>query len=120
MTKILIVDDSPIDGLLLREYLKRSGFNSSDILQVNTGIEAITLYKVNPSDFRFILMDVRLEGELDGYQTTQKLMDISPIPIIMQSAQYHPEHPEVGYCGYLPKPYRKEQLTNLLQTLNLM
>lgn len=47
-------------------------------------------------------------------------MDISPIPIIMQSAQHKPEHPEVGYCGYLSKPYRKETLIDLLQSLKLI
>ena len=119
-TKILIVDDSPIDVLLLREYLIRLNFKRENILHVSTGEEAIKLYKANPTSIKFILMDVRLTGKLTGYQTTSEIMKISPVPIIMESAQYLPEQPEVGYVGYLPKPYSKEHLSELLTSLSLI
>ena len=119
-TKILIVDDSPIDVLLLREYLKRLNFKREDILHSDTGNEGVALYKANPKQFKFILMDVRLIGNLTGYETTSKLMKIYPIPIIISSAQYKPEHPESGYVGYLLKPYSKQHLFDLLTSLNLI
>ena len=119
-TKILIVDDSKPDVFLLTEYLKKMGINPSDIVNANIGEKAITLFEDNPTDFKFVLMDVQLPGKFDGYETTKKLMDIFPVPIIIESASYKKENPDVGYIGFLKKPYMKNDLFNILNDLKLI
>jgi CheY-like chemotaxis protein len=113
--KILIVDNDPISVLLILNYLKFAKFNPDDIVHVNTGEKAIALYKENPSDFQFILMDVRLQSILTGYETTELIMNIAPVPIIVISANCTQDFPYAGHIDYLIKPFKKEQLIDILK-----
>lgn len=85
--KVLIVDDSPVSRDLLAHIV-----NSSPDLQVigfaENGEEAIRFIERATPDI--ITMDIVMP-KLDGFETTRRIMQIKPIPIIIVSANYSKE-----------------------------
>lgn len=77
-----------------------------------TGKEAIEICKVNKPDV--ILMDIHLEGDLDGIETSKKIQELYDIPVIfitsdieestIKSAIYKNTY------GFLMKPIYKSSL----------
>ena len=67
--KVLVADDNPINRKLLREFLRREGYEA---LEAVDGNEAVSLFESSGVDF--IFMDVMMPG-LDGYQATLRIKD---------------------------------------------
>lgn len=84
MARVLIVDDSPTDKLAMYSMLKKYGHH---FLFADDGHAAIATAKEKKPDI--ILMDVVMP-DLNGYQTTRKLMqdkDTAHIPIVMVTSK---------------------------------
>lgn len=79
---VLIVEDDPITAQDISEMLEEYGMRVTD--SVSSGESALELVKVNRPDV--ILMDVNLEGELDGVATAAKLQEYENIPLIYLTA----------------------------------
>ena len=110
MRKVLIVEDDRFISTILSMFLKELGHQLVGICQ--TGIEAVKLcYEVNPD---VVLMDIHLEGELDGIQTTERLKNEFDIPVIYVSSDtssYIIERAIVtNSYGFLVKPVNKQEL----------
>ncbi len=85
------------------------------------GREAVSMARLNPYDV--ILADIRLP-DLTGHEVFQKLRQVRPnTPVILMSAYgYDPSHSIVkcrqeGLRGVLFKPFRVEQLVEVLEKL---
>lgn len=76
--KILIVEDEPIIAADLENQLNKLGYNV--IGNVDMGELAIEVVKDKSPDL--ILMDIQLEGDLDGVDTANAVAKISNAPII--------------------------------------
>ena len=63
----LVVDDNAINRKLLREFLRRDGYQ---VLEAADGVEAITIFETCAVDF--IFMDVMMPV-MDGYQATLRI-----------------------------------------------
>jgi len=103
--KILIVDDSNANRVLLASIIKRLGF---EILLAENGREAVRSVELNRPDF--ILMDIMMPIE-DGFSATTKIRKLDLgywVPIIIISALTEPENIikglELGADDYLIKP----------------
>ncbi|MBN1525653.1 MAG: SpoIIE family protein phosphatase [Spirochaetales bacterium] len=109
-SKIMVVEDEGIVGLELSEALTRMGYKVLPV--VATGREA--LEKVVAEHPDLILMDIRLEGEIDGVETAGKIHNNFNIPIIYLTAHsdettiQRAKHTET--YGYLLKPFEERAL----------
>ncbi|MDJ0596863.1 MAG: response regulator [Pleurocapsa sp. MO_226.B13] len=107
---ILIVEDELILAKSLARKLKRCGHTVIDI--VSSGLKAIE--KVSHTNVDLILMDIVLQGDLDGIATSQKIQENHQIPIIYLSSYSDRETlkraRETKPKGYIVKPYKLEDL----------
>src|SRR5690349_17096384 len=85
MAKILVVDDKPLNRLLLIEILKYS----HEILEAGDGAEALTLaHAEHPA---LVISDI-LMPTMDGYELVHRLRTDTSIPycpVILYTAVYH-------------------------------
>ncbi len=108
--KILVVDDEPALVRVLAQVLTKKGY---EVLEADNGQEALRLFFTHKPDM--VLLDVVMPG-LDGWQTCNRIRDISPtIPIIMLTGKRKTEDDVVrgldhGADEYLLKPVGNREL----------
>ena len=119
---IMVVDDDPINMMLISEVLKRFGF---DVIQMQNGKEVIeSLPHYEPV---LIFMDVNMP-EMDGYTTTRLIRKMQTvhcrIPIIALTADAMKGDKEkcldAGMNNYISKPFKMEEIESVLKEYVLM
>jgi len=113
--KLLVVDDEEDLLLLLRATLERRGY---EVLCATGGLQAIRLlYHERPD---LILLDVMMPG-MDGWETLQRIREMSTVPVIMLTALGGVTHVvqglQIGADDYVSKPYDREELTARIEAL---
>jgi len=111
--KILLVEDSPDNQELVRRFLGSADFQ---VETVDNGRDAID--KALKGNFDAVLMDIEMPG-MDGYEATSTLRSLGfNKPIIALTAHaftYLADNAmEVGFTGYITKPFRKDSLIKSL------
>jgi CheY-like chemotaxis protein len=89
------------------------------------GEEAIALYKryLNiGKPYDVVIMDLTIVGGMGGEETFKKLLEMDPEVRAIVSSGYDSEEMakqflEMGFCGYLTKPYRVTDLGRILKTV---
>ncbi|MEJ2042097.1 MAG: EAL domain-containing protein [Reinekea sp.] len=114
-TRILIVEDERIVGLNLQQRLIRLGYDVP-ALAVNAP-EALDATREYHPDL--ILMDIHIEGDLDGIEAVKLIQESYKTPIIYLTA-YSEESTlararETGPHGYLLKPFSERELHATIQ-----
>ncbi len=108
--RILIVEDESIVALEISETLKKLGFQSD--LIVNSGEKAINTAKSERPDL--ILMDIHLNGEMNGIEAAGIIRDNFQIPIIFITAFADKEKIKAASqtmpFGYILKPIHEQDL----------
>lgn len=117
--KVLIVEDNPINQLLVIKVLQKRGYET--VISQNGKI-AIEKYK--DEDFDIILMDLQMP-EMDGYEAAKYIrrmnVDKADIPIVAMTA--HTIYGELEKCmaigmnDYISKPFKPEDLNAKIQSL---
>ncbi len=109
--KILIVDDSPVNLLVLKDHLDVAGF---EVVSAENGESCCELALSEHPDL--ILLDIMMPG-MDGFDTLNKLKadeKTSQIPVIYMSSLSQTEHKVKGFeCGavdYITKPFQQEEV----------
>lgn len=105
MTKILYIEDDPINKFLVKKVLSSSGF---EVFEASNGEEGIKMAEnVMPN---LILMDMQMPG-LDGYEATRRIRKnetMNGLPIIALTAHALPGDKEkclaAGCDGFIAKP----------------
>jgi len=112
---ILLVEDYKPNRDVLKIHLEELGFK---ILEADNGKMALDLF--NKHNIKLILMDVQMP-EMNGYESTEnirKLPNGSNVIIIGTTANAFEQDIkkciEIGMNDVLAKPYRKEQLVEML------
>lgn len=110
-TRILMVDDEPLNLRLLEARLGQLGFKP---LPATSGAEALALLQREPVSA--VLLDVRMPG-MDGFEVLSTLRGteaLSTLPVLMLSADADPATIErcyeLGADDYLIKPYHTADL----------
>ena len=111
---ILIVEDDRIQAEALKIFLTKLDYNVAGITK--SGEEAIELSKQIEPDI--ILMDITLEGELDGIETAIKIHESLDNNIIYLTSRMDNETRiianKTNHKGFLSKPVN---INNLSKTL---
>ncbi len=85
--KVLIVEDEPLIGMMLAENVRDLGCQVSRI--VTSGEAAMRAVEQERPDA--ILMDINIEGPLDGIETAKAIMVGQEIPILFFTGYQDPE-----------------------------
>ena len=113
--RIMIVEDAGVVALSLQYRLKRFGYEIPVI--VSSGEEALN--EIIQNDLDLVLMDIRLEGEMDGIETAQQIKEKYQIPIIYLTA--HSDEKTLNRAkitepyGYILKPYEDRELYSTIE-----
>lgn len=116
-TRIIIVEDNNIISLDLKHCLEQ--MNYEIISTIPNGEQAISqTFEMKP-DIK--LMDVNLNGKVNGIEAAEKINSTLKVPILFISA-YSDNDVMVkaksrNYFGYLVKPYNKNELYKSIETL---
>lgn len=107
--KLLLVEDDPNLGMLLKEYLIAKGFNVT--LKVN-GEEGYKEFVKQP--YQFVVLDVMMPVK-DGFTLAQEIRGIDKqVPILFLTAKSMKEDTlkgfGVGADDYMTKPFSMEEL----------
>jgi CheY-like chemotaxis protein len=110
MRKVLIVEDDRFISAIFSLFLKDLGF---DIIgRCNNGVAAVEECKSKKPDI--VLMDIHLEGELDGIEAAEHIQRECDIPVIFVSSDTSHDIVERAVFsnsyGYLVKPITKKEL----------
>ncbi|AMK11512.1 hybrid sensor histidine kinase/response regulator [Pseudodesulfovibrio indicus] len=112
---ILLVEDDPLAQLDIKAALKRAGYGI--MAQTSTGEEAIELADRLQPDV--VLMDVHLEGEMDGLEAASEIRRRFDIPIIFLTVAVDDETLHwakiSGPFGYLVKPVDNNELRSAIE-----
>lgn len=81
MSKILIVEDEILVGMMLQRNIESAGVGDCEI--ATTGKEAIQLAAKFQPDV--MLMDFSLPGGMDGIEAASKIIQKRPVPVIFFS-----------------------------------
>ncbi|MFP5213788.1 MAG: PAS domain S-box protein [Acidobacteriota bacterium] len=120
--RILIMDDEDIVREVLAEFLNHLGYEHAS---ARNGFEAIALYRQGIQSGRpydVVIMDLTIPGSMGGKEAVGHIREIDPKAKAIASSGYSndpimSEYKEHGFCGVLGKPYRIEELGNLLHRL---
>jgi two-component system KDP operon response regulator KdpE len=112
---ILVVDDDPRLLRLVRVNLERAGF---DVSTATGGAAALEELAAAPPDLAVV--DVTMPG-IDGFTLTQKIREVTNMPIIMLTAlseQSQKVHGlEIGADDYITKPFDPDELIARIRAL---
>lgn len=108
--KILIVEDEAVVSLDIARRLEKMGYEV--IGRLASGEEALELVQEERPDL--VLMDINLQGEMDGIQTATTLYKNYGLPVIYLTA-YAGESTlerakESKPYGYILKPFKEREL----------
>jgi len=108
--KILIVEDEAVVSLDLARRLEKMGYEV--VGRVGSGEDAIALVEQTPPDL--ILMDINLQGDLDGIETAERLHENFSIPVVYLTAyagESTLQRAKQTYpYGYILKPFKEREL----------
>jgi len=112
---VLVVDDDPRLLRLVRVNLERASF---DVSTAAGGSAALEEMAANPPDIA--VLDVTMPG-MDGFTLTQKIREVSNMPIIMLTAMSEQSQKvhglEIGADDYLTKPFDPDELVARIRAL---
>lgn len=113
--RILVVEDERIVALDLSATLEELGYRVVGV--ATTGAEAHQLASQERPEL--VLMDVRLQGDVDGIQTAASLKSEWHVPIVFLTANANGEtlRRALETCpgGFLAKPYDQQSLLSCIE-----
>lgn len=115
VSRVLIVDDGPVNLMLARQVLERQGF---EVRTATSGAEALACLEQVPFDL--VLMDIFMD-DMDGMEASRRWRDLeverypghrSVLVALTANASEEDRRrfAEAGLDDYLAKPYRPQQL----------
>ena len=112
---VLLVEDEPSVGELVRGYLGRDGYN---VIWVRSGEEALVELGRHP--IRIVILDIGLPG-MDGFEVCREIRARSRVPILMLTARDEEADRivgfEVGADDYLAKPFSPRELAARIKAI---
>ena len=115
--KFLIVEDDMILSMVNKKYVESLGHQV--VQSVRTGLAAIEAAKKHHPDI--ILMDIRIEGEMDGIEAMQEIRKFSNAKVIYLTGNSEPATKERAeqtlMLAFCVKPISMDDLKTVLDQL---
>jgi DNA-binding response OmpR family regulator len=112
---VLVVDDDPDIRGLVKELLERQGYGVSEAAN---GKDALRSLYATPPDV--VLLDVSMP-ELDGWQTLERIRDLSDVPVAMLTARAAELEKvrglKAGADDYITKPFGRQELLARIEAM---
>lgn len=110
MQKILIVEDETLVALEIASALTKEGYTITDTVEsAEQALHAITVEEPH-----LILMDINIDGEINGIEAADKIKTLYEIPIIFLTAYNDKKTIDNAIktlpVGYLIKPFKRQEL----------
>jgi DNA-binding response OmpR family regulator len=113
--RVLVIDDDPDIRGLLRQLLERAGYNVGEAANGREGLRS--LYASSPD---LVLLDVSMP-EMDGWQTLERIRDLSDVPVLMLTARVAELEKvrglKAGADDYVAKPFGRQELLARVEAL---
>ena len=113
--RVLCVDDDEDIRLLLRELLERAGYTVDEASDGRTALRL--LFANTPA---LVILDVAMP-DMDGYQTLERIRDLSDVPVLMLTARSQELEKvrglSAGADDYVAKPFGRQELLARVQAL---
>jgi DNA-binding response OmpR family regulator len=113
--RVLVVDDESDIRNLVAELLRRAGH---DVVAAENGRAGLRALHASPPDL--VLLDVSMP-ELDGWQTLERIRDLSDVPVLMLTARTQELEKVRGLTAgaddYVAKPFGRQELLARVQAL---
>ena len=112
---MLVVDDDDDIRTLVAELLRRAGYG---VHEAPNGREALRTFHTERPDL--VLLDVSMP-ELDGWQTLERIRELSDVPVLMLTAKAAEADRVRGLRGgaddYVAKPFARDELLARVEAL---
>jgi DNA-binding response OmpR family regulator len=113
--RALVIDDDPDIRGLVAELLERAGLS---VEQAEDGRAGLRCLHRQPPDV--VVLDVSMP-ELDGWQTLERIRDLSDVPVLMLTARgaelERVRGLQAGADDYVVKPFGRQELVARVQAL---
>ena len=117
MKRVLVVEDDHILALVETKFIQKMGFTV--VASVTNGPDAIEAVKEHSPDV--IIMDVRIDGEMDGVETMLEIQKFSSAPVIYSTGNsetaIHERAKDTNMKGFFVKPVDYTELRNLINSI---
>ncbi|WP_066723972.1 MULTISPECIES: response regulator [Sphingomonas] len=109
---VLVVEDEMFVRMIAADALEESGFAVLEAADAMQALEQLAAHRV-----AVLFTDINMPGEIDGLQLADIVAVRYPhIKVIVTSGRHWLGSEDLPDHGiYLPKPYRADQLTQLVQ-----
>jgi two-component system chemotaxis response regulator CheY len=118
---VLIVDDSVSIREIIKRVLDISGFDVGELFEADNGREALDLLQAEWIDV--VISDINMPV-MNGIALLEQIRSdelLKTIPVIMVTTEARPSVVEEvrrrGVAGYIKKPFRPEEIRNLLMNV---
>ncbi len=115
LRRVLVVDDDDDIRLLLEELLRGAGY---DVAPAKDGRSALRMFYESPTDL--VVLDLSMPG-LDGFETLDRLRDLSDVPVILLTARSGEIDKVRGFRAgaddYVVKPFGRQELLARIEAL---
>ena len=112
--KVLVVDDEVNQGRALALGLRLEGFEVTTALDAEAALASLL---ITPADIAIV--DLMLPG-INGIELARRLSALYPKMRVILTSAYHLSERQLlradcGVVGFVPKPYRLEELADFLR-----
>ena len=115
LRRVLVVDDDDDIRLLLEELLRGAGYG---VATAADGRAALRSFHASPTDL--VVLDLSMP-ELDGFETLERLRDLSDVPVILLTARGGEIDKVRGFRAgaddYVVKPFGRQELLARIEAL---
>ena len=120
--RVLVMDDEDPVRLLCAEALRSLGYEPGEARDGEEAIEKYRQAKEEGRPFDAVIMDLTIAGGMGGVETVKKILELDPHARVVVSSGYASDpvmaqYADFGFSAVLPKPYRIDQLKDVLGRL---
>ena len=115
---VVLVDDEEVMLVTGEAMLRDFGY---DVLLARNGAEAVEMYRDHHADIDLVVVDM-IMPEMNGREAFAQMRAINPDARIVLSSGFSREEDlndikQQGLSGFIQKPFRSSELTNILSDL---
>ncbi len=115
LSRILVVEDEPNMRRLIKDFLKREGY---EVVEAEDGRMALEVFETEAVDL--VILDVMMP-ELDGWVVCREIRKISQVPIVFLTAKVQESDQLFGFelqaDDYITKPFSLKILVARIKAL---